>query len=257
MIPKTLSSILLKSGLAGILTWFFATTAFSQKDLGLTTGLLVNSNFSSLPVNLPSVDIALQANTRKGGNMFFGFYVENALSKQVGWQMEMSVYKNAIDYQYFVPAVNASGEDRQLLATSTTNLFVVGYRPMLKFYTGRHLWLSAGPSMDINFASRLEISDDLNQNYPKVAELIRLMDNSYNPLVLFADMEVGWRLKRLDISVNSRYSLTSATGRFIYYDNEVYQLNNKGWQIFVRLGWRIIRDATPANSQNCCCKSLY
>ena len=211
---------------------------YAQVEIGISTGLQLFNYVRSPRVTTLSNNITFWAwqNSLDGG-FWFGLYVMHKATKMQKLKHELSFYQTMYSYEYQVPVTLPGSNFKYFYPVSGPFLNTLNYRLVTHIYRKRNFVIRAGPAVGFNFLSSPIAEPYFSEDYPEAAELAKTLDNSFNRVVLYADFETGWKIKRFDLTISANYSLSPLTGRF-NYDGYTYRLQDRGLNLFLRLGWR-------------------
>lgn len=222
-----------------------ANTSIAQNVLGIATGTLAFKNTSSPQLTTQTNDILLQSNWADNYRLFIGVYFEASILRKLRVKQELAIYPTSHSYELLIPDNDPNSNFVYFNPVTDISFTTLNYRALVQIIKKRNLTLKAGPSLDFDFV-RVPYEDPpyYAPNYPEAIELEKSLEDGFNPVTVYGDVEANYNWKRIDIAVNYKYSLTSQTGKFVYDGNE-HQLRSVSTQLFLRIGYRfLVKDRT-------------
>ena len=232
-----------------ILLSITALNSSAQNIIGLSSGI-VTKQTTSPQMTTKTNEIILWSRSYDDPRIFIAFYFETGLLKKYRVKQELSIYQSSHVYELLVPTNDPNSNFTYFNPVAHITFTTVNYRSLIQFIKRHNFSFKVGPSLDFDFVKVPYTKPPyFSPDYPEAAELEKSLEDGFNPVTLYADVEVNYNWKRFDFAVSYKYSLTSQTGKFVYDGNQ-HSLRSTSTQLFVRLGYRFFVKEKNENKQN-------
>ncbi len=211
----------------------------AQVVWGANMGMVLSTKTSSPQLTTRTNGIILWSRVNDGFDFFLGVYLETDLLKKIRVKQELAIYKSSHIYHLLVPDNDPNSNFLYFEPVTSILFTTLNYRALIRLVKKRNVSVRAGPSIDFDFVRVPYDAPYYAPSYPEAIELEKSLENSFNFATLYADIELGYNWKRLDLAINYKRSITSQTGRFVY-DGNPHNLKSVTTQFFIRIGYQFI-----------------
>lgn len=204
----------------------------AQLIFGVNMGISANRTSSVTAESFPDDISYRQIADNELGRIFVSLSADILIHKTRLVRQELVYYHSYRTYNIVIPPNNFD----VYLPTSFKTL---NYRVVTRIMTKNRFTLLAGASFDFNFETETVNSPySFQDNYPEVVEFANSLLGSYNPVVLYTDIEGEFKFGRFRLSFNYKYGITSPTGNFDYKGIQ-QGVRSSSHQFFLRTGYDV------------------